>query len=46
MNEDTCDRGDWSTQLGYRYMDISKEIDGRKVSVDLGGPVLAVSYKF
>lgn len=36
----------WSTQLGYRYMDISKEIDDRKVSVDLGGPVLAVSYNF
>ena len=36
----------WSTQLGYRYMDISKEIEGRKVSVDLGGPLLAVSYSF
>jgi opacity protein-like surface antigen len=36
----------WSTQLGYRYMEISKELDGRDVSVDLGGPVLAVSLAF
>lgn len=36
----------WSTQLGYRYMDITKEIDGRKVSVDLGGPLIAFSYSF
>jgi hypothetical protein len=36
----------WSTQLGYRHMEISKELDGRDVSVDLGGPVLAVSLAF
>jgi opacity protein-like surface antigen len=36
----------WSTQLGYRFMEISKELDGRDVSVDLGGPVLAVGLKF
>lgn len=36
----------WSTQLGYRHMDISKEIAGREVSVDLSGPLLALSYKF
>jgi opacity protein-like surface antigen len=36
----------WSTQLGYRYMDISKELDGRDVSLDLSGPVLALSYSF
>lgn len=36
----------WSTQVGYRYMDISKEIEGRDVSVDLGGPVIAISYSF
>ncbi len=36
----------WATQVGYRYMEISKELDGRKVSVDLGGPVIAVSYRF
>lgn len=36
----------WSTQVGYRYMEISKELDGRDVSVDLGGPVVAVAFKF
>jgi hypothetical protein len=36
----------WSTQLGYRFMEISKELDGRNVSVDLGGPILAISYSF
>lgn len=36
----------WSAQAGYRYMDISKEIDGREVSVDLGGPVIAMTYSF
>lgn len=33
----------WSTLLGYLYIDISKEIDGREVAVGLSGPVLAVS---
>jgi hypothetical protein len=36
----------WSTQIGYRHMVIAKELDGRDVSVDLGGPVIAVSYRF
>lgn len=36
----------WSTQVGYRYMEISKELSGRDVSVDLGGPVVAVAFKF
>lgn len=36
----------WSTQLGYRYMDISKELDGRDVSLGLSGPVLALTYSF
>ncbi|PZQ99710.1 MAG: hypothetical protein DI533_03380 [Cereibacter sphaeroides] len=36
----------WSTELGYRYMSVSKELDGRDVSMDLRGPVLAVSYSF
>ena len=36
----------WSAQVGYRYMDISKEIDGRDVSVDLGGPVIGMTYSF
>ena len=36
----------WSAQAGYRYMDISKKIDGRDVSVDLGGPIIAMTYRF
>ncbi len=36
----------WSAQVGYRYMDISKEIDGRDVSVDLGGPIIGMTYRF
>lgn len=36
----------WSAQAGYRYMDISRQIDGRDVSVDLGGPIIGVTYKF
>jgi hypothetical protein len=36
----------WSTQLGYRYMEVSRELNGRDVSVDLGGPVVAVSLRF
>ena len=36
----------WSTQLGYRYLDINKEIDGRDVSIGLDGLVLALSYSF
>lgn len=36
----------WSSQLGYRHMDINKQIDGRDVSVELDGAVLALSYSF
>ncbi|MCX7288165.1 MAG: hypothetical protein NTW20_11580 [Rhodobacterales bacterium] len=36
----------WATQVGYRYMEISKKLDGRDITVDLGGPVIAVSYRF
>lgn len=36
----------WSMQGGYRYMDISKEIEGRDVSVDLSGPLIAFTYQF
>lgn len=36
----------WSAQVGYRYMDISKEIDGREVSLDLGGPIIGMTYRF
>lgn len=37
---------DWSTQVGYRYMDISKEINGRDLSFDLSGLLIAFSYNF
>jgi hypothetical protein len=36
----------WSTQLGYRVMNISKEVDGRDVSLDLSGALIALSYSF
>jgi opacity protein-like surface antigen len=36
----------WSTQFGYRYMDISRELDGRDVSLGMSGLVLALSYEF
>jgi opacity protein-like surface antigen len=36
----------WSAQAGYRYMDISKRIDGRDVSIDLGGPIIGMTYRF
>lgn len=36
----------WSSQIGYRYMDINKEISGRDVSIGLSGVVLALSYTF
>jgi opacity protein-like surface antigen len=36
----------WSAQVGYRYMDMSKEIAGLDVSVDLGGPIIVITYRF
>lgn len=36
----------WSAQLGYRYMDISKQINGRNVALGLSGGLMAVSYSF
>ncbi len=36
----------WSTQLGYRFMDITKQLDGRDVSIDLSGALLAFTYSF
>lgn len=36
----------WSSQFGYRYMDINREIDGRDVSIGLSGVVFALSYDF
>jgi hypothetical protein len=37
---------DWSTQLGYRTMNISKEVDTRDVSADLSGALIAFTYSF
>ena len=37
---------DWSTQLGYRTMNISKEVDARNVSADLSGALIAFTYSF
>lgn len=36
----------WSTQLGYRYMSIEKEIDGNATTVDLYGPLIGVTARF
>ena len=37
---------DWSTQLGYRTMNISKEVDTRDVSADMSGALIAFTYSF
>ena len=36
----------WSTQVGYRTMNISKDVDNRDVSADLSGALIAFSYSF
>jgi len=36
----------WSTQLGYRYMDLSKDIDNSKVELGMGGVLLGMTYEF
>lgn len=36
----------WSTQLGYRYMSVEKEIGGADTTIDLSGPLLGVSMTF
>jgi opacity protein-like surface antigen len=36
----------WSTQLGYRVMNISKEVGNREVSLDLSGALIALTYSF
>ena len=36
----------WSTQIGYRHMEVSKELDGRDVDLQISGPVVAVAFKF
>jgi hypothetical protein len=36
----------WSAQLGYRYMNFDREVDGRDVTVDLYGPIIGASISF
>jgi hypothetical protein len=36
----------WSTQIGYRHMAVSKELDGRDVDLEITGPVIAVAFTF
>ena len=36
----------WSTQLGYRYMSIEKEIGGADTSIELYGPLLGATAHF
>jgi hypothetical protein len=36
----------WSTEIGYRFMAIDKELDGQDVSLDLGGPIVAFGLRF
>ena len=35
-----------AAQLGYRYMNIEKEINDKDVNVDLYGPLVGVSVSF
>lgn len=36
----------WSAQFGWRYMNLAGTADGRDVSLDLNGALVAVSYAF
>jgi opacity protein-like surface antigen len=36
----------WSTELGYRYLSIDKEINGFDTTLELSGPVLGISARF
>ncbi|PZQ50516.1 MAG: hypothetical protein DI556_07965 [Rhodovulum sulfidophilum] len=36
----------WSAQGGWRYLDISREIDGKDVSIELSGPLVGLTYRF
>jgi hypothetical protein len=37
---------DWSTQLGYRTMNITKEVEASDVSADMSGALIAFTYSF
>ena len=36
----------WSTQVGWRYMELEQEVGGQDVSIDLSGPLIGVSARF
>ncbi len=36
----------WSTQVGWRYMDIQKDIGGLDTTIDLSGPLIGLSARF
>jgi hypothetical protein len=36
----------WSAQGGWRYMDISKDVDGRDLSMEMSGPLIGLTYRF
>jgi hypothetical protein len=36
----------WSTQVGWRYMDVQKDIGGLDTSLGLSGPLIGVSARF
>lgn len=36
----------WSGQIGYRNMSLTNTLDGRAVTIDLSGMLMAVSYSF
>ena len=36
----------WSTQIGYRYMEIEKDFGDNDVSIDLSGPLIGVTARF
>jgi hypothetical protein len=36
----------WSTQVGWRYMDVQKDVGDLDVSLDLSGPLIGVSASF
>jgi hypothetical protein len=36
----------WSSQIGYRHMQVSRTMGGRDITIKLGGPVIAVGFEF
>jgi hypothetical protein len=36
----------WSTQVGWRYMEIQKDIGDLDTTLDLSGPLIGVSARF